>query len=111
MCCLQGQVNLPSIQWWPHALQDLFDDLHDHTQFKNKIRQYNNTLTFTSVGIDINDQVAGLASFHIHGALHYLMGALIPSNDDIQPSYVSMIYSRQLMHMLNTIPSSILEFY
>ena len=53
-------------------------------------------MTFTSVGVDINDQVAGLASFHIHGALHYLMGALIPSNDDIQPSYAQLyIYDSQ----------------
>ena len=59
-----------------------FDDSQDHTEFKKKIRQYNNALAFTSVGVDINDhaiQRSDLASFHVHGALHHLMGALIPA--------------------------------
>ena len=56
MCCLQGQVNLPAIQQWPRILQDLFDDPQDRRQFKKKIRQYNNTLAFTSVGVDVDNQ-------------------------------------------------------
>ena len=81
MCCLQDQVNLPHIQQWPHVLQELFDDPQNHTVSKKKIWQYNNALLFTSVGIDIdNNTIQGYrsASFWIHGALHHLMGSLIP---------------------------------
>ena len=98
ICCLQGQVTLPYIQQWPHNLQILFDDPQDHTQFKRKIREYNNALAFTSVGVDIDRlavQGAGPASFHIHGPLHHLMGALLPPNE-LQPSYAQLyIYDPQ----------------
>ena len=98
MCCLQGQVNLPPIQQWPHILQHLSDDSDDHAQFKKKIRQYNNALAFTSIGVDVNNhtiQGSGPASFHIHGTLHHLMEALIPP-DDHQSSYAQLyIYDPQ----------------
>ena len=98
ICCLQGQVNLPHIQQWPQNLQDLFDDPQDRTEFKKKIRQYNNALAFTSVGVDINDQAvqgSGPASFRVHGALHHLMGALMPA-EEVEPSYAQLyIYDPQ----------------
>ena len=98
ICCLQGQVTLPPIQQWPHNLQILFDDPQDYTEFKRKIREYNNALAFTSVGVDIDRlavQGAGPASFRIHGSLHHLMGALLPPND-LQPSYAQLyIYDPQ----------------
>ena len=79
--CLQGQVNLPYIQWWPCVLQELFDDLQDHRQFKKKICQYNNALAFTSMGTSMDNdaiQESGPTSFQIHGAFHHLMRSLIP---------------------------------
>ena len=63
------------------VLQDLFDDPRDQREFGKKIRQYNNALAFTSVGADLENnaiQGPGPAPFHIHGALHHLMGALVP---------------------------------
>ena len=84
MCCLQGQVKLPEIQSWPRILQDLFDNPQDHREFKKRIRQYNNAMAFTSVGVEMGNegiQGAGPTSFRIHGALHHLMGALIPPDD------------------------------
>ena len=92
MCCLQGQVTLPPIQQWPRALQDLFDEPHDQTEFRKKICQYNNALAFTSVGADLeNDAVqgAGPNAFCVHGALHHLMGALIPP-DGLQPAFAQL---------------------
>ena len=92
ICCLQGQVNLPHIEQWPRALQELFDDPQDCRQFKKKIHQYNNTLAFTSMGTNMdNDTIQGFgpASFRIHGALHHLMGSLIPP-DGVQASYAQL---------------------
>ena len=92
MCCLQGQVNIPAIQEWPCVLQDLFDDPQDCRQFKKKIHQYNNTLAFTSVDVDMDNQAiqgSGPLSFHIHSTLHHLIGALIPP-DGLQPSFAQL---------------------
>ena len=92
MCCLQGQVNLPPIQQWPRVLQDLFDDPQDQREFRKKIRQYNNALAFTSVGADLENnaiQGPGPASFRIHGALHHLMGALVPP-DGLEPCFAQL---------------------
>lgn len=76
----------------------LFDDPQDHRDFRKNICQYNNTLAFTSVGVEIDRhtvQETGPASFHIHDTLHHLMGAFIPSKD-LQPSYAQLyIYDPQ----------------
>ena len=88
MCCLQGQVNLLAIQQWPC----IFDDPQDRRQFKKKIRQYNNTLAFISVGVDVDNQTiqgSGPSLFCIHDTLHHLMGALIPP-DGLQPSFAQL---------------------
>jgi hypothetical protein len=55
MCCLQGQVHLSIIHQWPCVLQDLFDDPQDPRRFKKKIHQYNNTLAFASMGVDVDN--------------------------------------------------------
>ncbi|KAF8448844.1 hypothetical protein L210DRAFT_3339939, partial [Boletus edulis BED1] len=96
MCCLQGQVDLPRIQEWPRCKVRnriyVFDDPRDTKDFKKKIRQYNNTLAFTSAGTNMDNaaiQGSGPASFCIHGALHHLMGALIPP-DGLEPSYAQL---------------------
>lgn len=98
ICCLQGQVDLPHIQRWPRDLQELFDDPQDRRQFKKKIRQYNNALAFTSMGTNMDNdaiQGSGPASFRIHGALHHLMGSLIPP-DGLEASYAQLyIYDPQ----------------
>ncbi|KIK21159.1 hypothetical protein PISMIDRAFT_655460 [Pisolithus microcarpus 441] len=98
LCCLQGQVALPPIQRWPRVLQDLFDDPQDQREFKKNVRQYNNALAFTSVGVEVDRQTvqgAGPASFRIHGTLHHIMGALMPPQG-LQPSYAQLyIYDPQ----------------
>ena len=85
----------------------LFDDPQDCGKFKKRIRQYNNAMAFTSVDVEMGNegiQGAGPTSFHIHGALYHLMGALI-SSDNQQPSFAQLyIYDpveatdRQIQH-------------
>ncbi|KAI6016502.1 hypothetical protein EDC04DRAFT_2903224 [Pisolithus marmoratus] len=92
VCCLKGQVVLPALQQWPHALQELFDDPQDHREFRKNVCQYNNALAFTSVGVEVDRETvqgAGLASFCIHGTLHHVMGSLIPPQHP-QPSYAQL---------------------
>ena len=49
-------------------------------------------MAFASVGVEMGNegiQGAGPASFHIHGTLNHLMGALIPPEDH-QPSFAQL---------------------
>jgi hypothetical protein len=88
MCCLEGQVQLRPLQEWPDQLKRLYDD----RQFREKIRQYNSALAFTSMGAEVDRhtvQGAGPTSFRIHGALHHLMGSLIP-NEGHDPCYAQL---------------------
>ncbi|KIK29367.1 hypothetical protein PISMIDRAFT_37058, partial [Pisolithus microcarpus 441] len=94
MCCLQGQVSLPPIRRWPPGLQAHFED----PRFREKIRQYNAALAFTSLGVNAEPQTvqgSGPMSFHVHGALHHLIGALLPEAEG-EPSYAQLyIYDPQ----------------
>ena len=50
---------------------------------RQRFAKYNNTLAFTSVGIDVDNQAiqrSGPVLFQIHGTLHHLMEALMSPN-------------------------------
>lgn len=92
MCCLQGQVDLPHIQPWSPVLQNLCSDQQDHFEFKKYIHQYNSALAFTSLGVTMDQttvQGTEPSAFRIHGALHHLMGSLLPP-DGQKPSYAQL---------------------
>ncbi|KAG2112762.1 hypothetical protein DEU56DRAFT_709166, partial [Suillus clintonianus] len=66
MCCLQGQVSLPTFPAWPPELQQAYTD----RAFVDNIRKYNSALTFTLVGVDLEHralQTSGPNAFRIHG--------------------------------------------
>ncbi|KIJ09644.1 hypothetical protein PAXINDRAFT_87199, partial [Paxillus involutus ATCC 200175] len=89
MCCLEGQVQLEPFLAWPPELNQLF--LSDH-QFVEKIRHYNSTLAFTSLGVGVDERMthrSGTSSFRIHGGLHHLMGSLLPP-DGQDPCYAQL---------------------
>ena len=96
ICCLQGRVNLPAFPEWPRELKRLFHDHHDEQKFIENMHQYNSALAFTSLGVKIHQFGGGVpASFCIHGALHHLMGSLVPPEGDA-PSYAQLyIYDAQ----------------
>ena len=59
--------------------------------------QYNSTLAFTSLGVNVDQTTVGSgpSSFRIHGALHHLMGSLLPAEEQ-EPSYAQLyIYDPQ----------------
>ena len=95
ICCLEGLVQLPFLPEWSATLWNLFQDhnFHEH------IQQYNSSLAFTSLGVEVDDhtvQGSGPAAFRIHGALHHLMGSLMPA-EGRDPSYAQLyIYDPQV---------------
>jgi hypothetical protein len=94
LCCLQGQVRLPLLPEPPATLRDLLcgrSPLSPH--FHKHIRQYNAALSFTSLGVKVDDSVTGTAgvySFRIHGELCHRMGSLLPENETMNKSYAQL---------------------
>jgi len=87
--CLEGKIQLPALPQWPQELQRLYENNHN---FVHNIRQYNNTFAFTSLGVEVDRhtvQGPGPAAFHIHEELYYLMGSLLPEENNV-PSFVQL---------------------
>lgn len=54
--------------------------------FMKNIRGYNNALSFTSLGANIDDSVAGqmgIYTFRVRGQMHHLIGSLLPQPNDL----------------------------
>ena len=94
ICCLEGLVLLPALREWSNVLNHLYE----HQSFRDKIRQYNSSLAFTSLGVEVDEctvQGSSPAAFRIHGALYHLMGSLTPAQNQ-DPSYAQLfIYDPQ----------------
>src|SRR6267154_2351224 len=85
VCCLQGQIQLPSLSNPPDLLHRLLISATPRAQkFRESIRQYNSAFAFTSVTVDVDHSVLnghGPYSFRIHSELYHKMGALHPSEN------------------------------
>jgi len=103
MCCLQGQIQLPSLQPLTGILHNyLTGNNYPSREFCNNIRQYNVAFAMTSVGVKINNSVtrqSGPYCFKIQGELHHLTGALLPHGNQT-PIYVQ-IYILDTAEQLN----------
>jgi len=64
-------------------------------EFRENIRSYNGTLSFTSLGANIDHSVAnnrvGAYCFRIHGSIYHNIGGLLPSNEGDSPVF-SQVY-------------------
>ena len=93
MCCLQGQIQLPSLQPLTGILHNyLTGDDYFSREFRNNIRQYNTVFAMTLVGVKINNSVTRQSDsycFKIQGELYHLTGALF-SHGDQTPMYVQI---------------------
>jgi len=82
ICCLQGQIQLPSISGPPQLLHCLLTSSTPCTRkFRESICQYSAAFAFTSAAVKMDDSILnghGTYSIRIHGALHQKMGALCP---------------------------------
>jgi len=91
--CLQGQIQLPSLQLLTGILHNyLTGNDYSSREFCNNIRQYNAVFAMTSVGVKINNIVtrqSGPYYFKIQGELYHLTGALL-SHSDQTPIYVQI---------------------
>ena len=104
MCCgTNGRIALPALQPLPRTLQRLFsDDDEECVHFRDNIRAYNSILAFTSIGANVDENLAngrhGVFTYRIQGQLCHRIGSLLPG-PDAQPKF-AQLYIHDTAHEL-----------
>jgi hypothetical protein len=86
---------LPSLAPPPEPLKQLLiGNEVDVKDFRQRIRSYNNALTFTFVGANLDTSVAqpGNYTYHLRGELYHRMGSLLPQLGDA-PKFAQLYIS------------------
>ncbi|OAD70579.1 hypothetical protein PHYBLDRAFT_148500 [Phycomyces blakesleeanus NRRL 1555(-)] len=98
MCCGKGKYVLPSLEPTPPGISELLNyRTSNGKNFLSKIRGYNSTLSFTSLGAKIDNSVAnnqgGAYCFRIHGTICHRIGSIRPSRaQDIDHPQLAQVY-------------------
>ncbi|KAJ6535291.1 hypothetical protein DFH09DRAFT_1325118 [Mycena vulgaris] len=93
MCCNHGKVAIGHLEEPPEPLRQLLlNDGPQGREYRNNMWQYNNALSFTSLGVKEDQSVnrgRGPPIFKIQGELCHKAGALIPAPGRV-PSYAQL---------------------
>jgi hypothetical protein len=95
MCCTQGKVMLPPLAPPPEPLRRLLiNNEADAKDFRQRIRAYNNALAFTSVGANLDTNVAqpGNYTYRLRGEFYHKMGSLLPQPGEV-PKFAQLYIS------------------
>jgi len=77
-CCHKGSVKLGPVDV-PSYMKDLYQGQQPESlNFRNNIRQYNNSFAFTSMGAKVCSLGAGPYCFKIHGQIYHRMSDAMP---------------------------------
>ncbi|EGF99940.1 uncharacterized protein MELLADRAFT_39963 [Melampsora larici-populina 98AG31] len=93
-CCQQGSVTLPWGEFEGPTLPDSLLKLYtgEDKEFQDNITHYNNTLSFTSLGVKVDQSVAGqkgINTFRVSGQLAHRIGSALPAAKKI-PSFAQI---------------------
>jgi len=101
-CCAKGKVILPPLQKLPSPLDILLTGNDSRSRlFKQNIRMYNSALSFTSIGVNVDQEVTGTSgvyTFRIHGEMYHRIGTLLPNSET--PPQFAQIYIYDTDHEL-----------
>jgi len=90
MCCGKGQYIVERYPATPATITDL---LKTNSEFKEHIRSYNSALSFTSMGVQldnsVNNSIGGAYNFRIHGGIYHRIGSLLP-NGNASPCFAQI---------------------
>ena len=110
-CCAKGKVILPPLQKLPSPLDILLTGNDSRSRlFKQNIRMYNSALSFTSIGVNVDQEVTGTSgvyTFRIHGEMYHRIGTLL-SNSETPPQFAQIyIYDtdHELQNRSNATPN------
>ena len=96
LCCDQGRYTLPSLKPTPTEIRLLLRNADDRAKdFRKYIRGYNSAMSFTSLGVNLDQAVAnsnhGAFNFRIQGGIYHRIGSLLPNDTNNRPAF-SQIY-------------------
>ena len=82
-CCWQSKVALPPLATPPDLLLHMLTATDSRGKaFRDHIRSYNIALSFASLGVNLDKELAnakkGVYTFRIHGMVHHSIGQLLP---------------------------------
>ncbi|KMT19458.1 hypothetical protein BVRB_1g010880 [Beta vulgaris subsp. vulgaris] len=94
LCCLNGKVNLPELPLSIDLL-DLFSDQSDNgIHFRENILKYNHVFAFTSMGVEIDDELAnarqGVYTYRAQMSIYHRIGGLLPLNSNDRPRFLQL---------------------
>ena len=112
MCCEDGKIILPEKSIPSPLICSLLQGKDSISQdFKNNIRAYNSSLSFTSLGVHLDQRFAnnkcGHYTFRIHGQVHHRIGSLLPK-ENTTPTFMQIYFSdinNELDNRLKNFPS------
>ncbi|CAB4477605.1 unnamed protein product [Rhizophagus irregularis] len=96
-CCLDGQVILSPLHEAPPMLYNLLtsNDPNTDKPYIDSIRAYNSIFAFTSLGANIDEDLAnakeGVYTFRIQGALYHRIGGLMPK-ENYPPAFAQIYF-------------------
>ncbi|KAJ7194072.1 hypothetical protein GGX14DRAFT_378336, partial [Mycena pura] len=94
-CCNSGKVALEVLQEPPAELQELLTaSTTQANEFRRNIAQYNTALSFTSLGVHINNTYNNGGepyNFRIRGELQHRIGSLLPAEGHT-PKYAQLYF-------------------
>jgi hypothetical protein len=95
ICCMRGTITLPPLDVIPGVVQLLGGQTAQCKRFRNSIRRYNAALSFTSLGADVDRDLAngrqGVYTFRVCGQVSHKIGSLLP--EDGRPAKFAQIYT------------------
>ncbi|KAG9319383.1 hypothetical protein KVV02_002733 [Mortierella alpina] len=86
ICCMKGQVKVPEIKASDRLLEMLSESTRAGKAFRDCIRKYNSALSFTSMGVNSDKDLAnvreGVYTYRIQGAVVHEIGQLRPRDGE-----------------------------
>ena len=115
-CCMSGQVVIAPLSPAPQHLHRLLTakDPNTNEPYVSQIRAYNQVLAFTSLGANIDEDLAnardGVYTFRIQGELYHQIGGLMPRNTNQLPTFAQIYFydtnlDNQLQRRSNIFPN------
>lgn len=104
MCCCKGKKIIANLRPTPRIIADLLTENNEKSkEFRQHIRSYNSSLSFSSMGVNLDhglaNMTAGNHTFRIHGSPYHLIGSAMPEEGD-RPKF-AQIYFYDVEHELD----------
>lgn len=86
LCCNKGDTILASWNPTPLEISNLLCGIDASKEFRKNIRSYNSALSFTSLGVNLDLNLAnertGSYTFRVQGSPYHLIGSAIPQSGE-----------------------------